>query len=155
MPGMGTRIHASFRGFRPSCRTAAAETMITYSHRSLRRAYLEWVDEQVEAFKDRIPRAQLLDLADEVCTDLRMSRGGQYQLTELLLCSAVNRRVFRMLKLPGFRAWCELQRQEALAPREPASYDLLAGLAAGEEPVPAPSPDSPIAQRMAAIACVS
>lgn len=128
--------------------------MITYSHRSLRRAYLEWVEEQVEAFKDRIPRAQLLDLADEVCTELRMSSGGQYQLTELLLCSAVNRRIFRRLKLPGFRAWCEIQRQEALAPREPASYDLLAR-AIDEPPVPAPSPESPMGQRMAAIACVS
>src|SRR3954465_6340990 len=97
VPGMVSRIHAPFRGFRPLCRTAAADIMITYSHRSLRRAYLEWVEEQVEAFKDRVPRGQLLDLADEVCTDLRVSRGGQYQLTELLLCSAINRRIYKLL----------------------------------------------------------
>ena len=34
------------------------------SPRSLRRAYLEWVEEQVEEFKDVIPRSRLLDIAD-------------------------------------------------------------------------------------------
>ena len=74
--------------------------------RSLRRAYVEWVEEQIEEFKERIPRAQLLAMADEVVTELRVDGGGQYQLTELLLCNAMDRRIFRMLKLPGYRAWC-------------------------------------------------
>jgi hypothetical protein len=51
------------------------------SPRSLRRAYLEWVEEQVEDFKDAIPRSRLLAIADEVVEELRLSRGGQYQLT--------------------------------------------------------------------------
>jgi hypothetical protein len=92
------------------------------------------VDEQVEAFKDRVPRDTLLDLADEICTDLRVGTGGQYQLTELLLCSAINRRIFRMLKLPNYRTWVEQQRADAMAPREPASYDLLAALDQGSPP---------------------
>jgi hypothetical protein len=83
------------------------------SPRSLRRAYLEWVEEQVEEFKDVIPRSRLLAIADEVVGDLRLSRGGQYQLTEVLLCDAMNRHLFKLLKLPGYRAWCE---QRALAP---------------------------------------
>jgi hypothetical protein len=74
--------------------------------RSLRRAYVEWVEEQIEEFKERIPRAQLLAMADEVVTGLRVDGGGQYQLTEILLCNAMDRRIFRMLKLPGYRAWC-------------------------------------------------
>lgn len=74
--------------------------------RSLRRAYVDWVEEQIEEFKERIPRAQLLAMADEVVTDLRVNDGGQYQLTEILLCNAMDRRIFRMLKLPGYRAWC-------------------------------------------------
>src|SRR5215207_9618149 len=77
--------------------------------RSLRRAYVEWVEEQIEEFKDRIPRAQLLSMADEVVTELRMDCGGQYQLTEILLCNAMDRRIFQMLKLPGYRAWCAQQ----------------------------------------------
>jgi hypothetical protein len=87
------------------------------SPRSLRRAYLEWVEEQVEDFKDSIPRNRLLAIADSVVEELRLSQGGQYQFTEVLLCDAVNRHLFRLLKLPGYRAWCE---QRALAP-EPQS----------------------------------
>jgi hypothetical protein len=75
--------------------------------RSLRRAYQEWVEEQVEEFKDNMPRADLLRLADEVVRELRMNHRGQYQLTELLLCNAVDRYVVRMLHLPGYRAWRE------------------------------------------------
>ena len=74
--------------------------------RSLRRAYVEWVEEQIEEFKEQIPRAQLLAMADEVVTALRVDGGGQYQLTEMLLCHAIDRRIFRMLRLPGYRAWC-------------------------------------------------
>lgn len=83
------------------------------SPRSLRRAYVEWVGEQIEEFKDRIPRSQLLALADEVVTELRMRPDGQYQLTELLLCNAMDRRILRMLRLPGYRAWCAQQREAA------------------------------------------
>ncbi|HET6228992.1 MAG TPA: hypothetical protein VFE05_02870 [Longimicrobiaceae bacterium] len=97
----------------------------------MRRAYLEWVEEQVEDFKDSIPRAKLLDLADEVATELRMSPDGQYQLTEILMCAAVDRRIIRLLKLPGYRAWAAQHRVSAapqphepphpeLAPHEPA-----------------------------------
>jgi hypothetical protein len=75
--------------------------------RSLRRAYQEWVEEQVEEFKDGIPRADLLRIADEVVRELRMTQRGQYQLTEMLLCNAVDRHITRMLHLPGYRAWRE------------------------------------------------
>ena len=75
------------------------------SPRSLRRAYLEWVDEQIEAYKDSVPRAELIDLAQQVVEELDVTEGGQYQLTELLLCTAVDRKIFRMLKLPGYRSW--------------------------------------------------
>jgi hypothetical protein len=93
------------------------------SPRSLRRAYLEWVEEQVEEFKDAIPRSRLLNIADEVVGDLRLSRGGQYQLTEVLLCDAMNRHLFRLLKLPGYRAWCE---HRALAGDPPADPRVIA-----------------------------
>ena len=83
--------------------------------RSLRRAYVDWVEEQIEEFKDRIPRSQLLQLADEVVTGLRVDEDGQYQLTEILLCNAMDRRIFRMLKLPGYRAWCAHRKAEEAA----------------------------------------
>lgn len=90
--------------------------MKSTSSRSLRRAYVEWVEEQIEEFKDTIPRSQLLQLADEVVTGLRVDKDGQYQLTEILLCNAMDRRIFRMLKLPGYRAWCAQHQAEEAAP---------------------------------------
>ena len=72
---------------------------------SRRRAYLEWVEEQIENYKESVSRAELLGVADEVVTELRVNPRGQYQLTELLLAEAVDRRIFRMLKLPSYRSW--------------------------------------------------
>jgi hypothetical protein len=86
--------------------------MTAPSPRSLRRAYLDWIEEQVEEFKDSIPRSQLLFIAEQVVEELRMTRGGQYQLTELLLCTAVDRHLVRLLKLPGYRAWAAQRRAE-------------------------------------------
>ncbi|HEX5724383.1 MAG TPA: hypothetical protein VFX98_02900 [Longimicrobiaceae bacterium] len=100
--------------------------MATESLRSQRRAYVEWVEAQIENYKETIPRSQLLSIADEVVAELRVTRGGQYQLTEMLMWGAMDRRLFRMLKLPGYRAWCELRRRaeaslipDSLTPPEP------------------------------------
>lgn len=80
--------------------------MHSQSSRSSRRAYLDWIEEQVETYKESVPRSQLLQLADEVVEELRVTQRGQYQLTELLLCAAVDRKIIRTLRLPGYRAWC-------------------------------------------------
>jgi hypothetical protein len=78
---------------------------------SLRSLYLEWVEEQLEEFKDSVPRSELLTIADEVVTELQMNRKGQYQLTELLLLEEVDRTLFKRLKLPSFRTWAAAYRQ--------------------------------------------
>ena len=93
--------------------------------RSLRRAYVEWVEEQIETYKESVSRSELLSVADEVVTDLRVNARGQYQLTEMLLAEAVDRKIFRMLKLPTYRTWVESNPLKpvpvALAPREEPS----------------------------------
>ena len=81
------------------------------SSASLRRLYLDWVEEQIEDFKDSVPRSELLRIADEVVADLQVNRKGQYQLTELLLLEEVDRTLFRRLKLPSFRAWSAAYRE--------------------------------------------
>jgi hypothetical protein len=78
---------------------------------SLRSLYFEWVEEQLEEFKDSVPRSELLTIADEVVTDLQMNRKGQYQLTELLLLEEVDRTLFKRLKLPSFRVWAAAYKQ--------------------------------------------
>ena len=75
------------------------------SRSSLRRLYLEWVEEQIEEYKDAVPRSQLIELAEQVVAELEVSRSGQYQLTELLLLEEVDRKIVKLLKLPGYRTW--------------------------------------------------
>ncbi|HEX6749729.1 MAG TPA: hypothetical protein VF092_20725 [Longimicrobium sp.] len=118
------------------------------SPRSLRRAYLEWVEEQVEEFKDAIPRSRLLAIADEVVGELRLSRGGQYQLTEVLLCDAMNRYLFKLLKLPGYRAWCAQRAMDQEQPREARVIpfrEIAPQVVAVRPPAAAAATDEPIA----------
>jgi hypothetical protein len=91
--------------------------------RSLRRLYLEWVEEEVERFKEQVPRSELLALADQVVEELRVNPRGQYQITEMLLCDAVDRKIFRLLKLPSYRSWSENYRR---MPEEPAMRSAVA-----------------------------
>jgi hypothetical protein len=81
-----------------------------------RRLYLEWVEEQIETYKDSVSRSELIRIAEEAVDELRMNGGGQYQLTEILLCDAVDRRIFELLGLPEFRVWSR-DRRRARAPR--------------------------------------
>lgn len=110
------------------------------SPRSLRRAYVEWVEEQIEEFKERIPRSHILAIADEVVTELRVDPEGQYQLTELLLCNAIDRRIFRMLRLPGYRAWCA-QREAEHAQHTVITFPLPDRFIS--QPAAAPAPQAP------------
>ena len=83
---------------------------------SRRRAYLAWVEDQIEGYKESVSRSALLDVADEVVNDLRVNTRGQYQLTELLLAEAVDRRIFRLLKLPSYRIWSEQYGPRVVTP---------------------------------------
>ena len=75
---------------------------------SPRQLYLDWVEQQIEDFKDRISRDQLLDLADRAVRELQASPDGQYQLTELVLRDVVDALIFRELELPSYRRWLRL-----------------------------------------------
>jgi hypothetical protein len=79
---------------------------------SLRNAYLQWVEDRIEDFKETVSRSDLLRLADEVVEELRVTQKGQYQLTEVLLWTAVDRKIFQLLDLPGYRSWLTTQRAQ-------------------------------------------
>jgi hypothetical protein len=96
--------------------------------RSLRRTYLEWVDEQIEEYKDLVPRSELLLLADRVIEEQRVNQQGQYQITEVLLCEAVDRAIFRILKLPSYRTWRGTFRQLDEPESEPDPLPLAVSI---------------------------
>lgn len=77
-----------------------------------RQRYLAWVEEQLEEYKAALTRDELLDLAEYAVQQLFDSPDGQYPLTEILLCDAVDRLLLQRLNLPDFRAWQRLCRTD-------------------------------------------
>lgn len=77
-----------------------------------RQQYLEWVEDQLEEYKSTLTRDELLDVAEEAVRHLQAGPDGQYALTELLLCDAVDRLLFERLGLPDFRRWRKACRSD-------------------------------------------
>jgi hypothetical protein len=77
-----------------------------------RREYQAWVEEQIEEFKTALTRDELLDLAEQAVEDLFTTPDGQYPLTEILLCDAVDALLFRRLNLPDYKQWQKLCRSD-------------------------------------------
>ena len=71
--------------------------------RSLRHEYGLYVEEEIENYKESIPRSVLLSIGDEAVSSL--AKQPQLALTELLLCEEVDRIIFRRLRLPTYQTW--------------------------------------------------
>jgi Tellurite resistance protein TehB len=71
--------------------------------RSLKHEYELHVEEEIESYKESIPRSALLSIGDEAVASL--SEEPQFALTELLLAQEVDRIIFRRLRLPGYQTW--------------------------------------------------
>lgn len=77
-----------------------------------RQQYQEWVEEQIEEYKAGLTRDELLELADVAVQKLFDAPDGQYPLTEILLCDAVDSLLFRKLQLPDYRGWRRMCRSD-------------------------------------------
>src|ERR1051326_5554651 len=69
--------------------------------RSLRHEYELFVEEEIENYKESIPRSALLSIGDEAVASL--TEQAQFALTELLLAQEVDRIIFRRLRLPTYQ----------------------------------------------------
>src|SRR5438034_11787014 len=69
--------------------------------RSLKQEYQEFLLQRIEEYKNRLSRADLLDVGDEAVRELEESSAGQYLLTEVLLLDHVDRRIAGRLPLPA------------------------------------------------------
>jgi hypothetical protein len=78
---------------------------MTIPARTPRQQYQAWVEEQLEECKAGLTRDELLELAETAVQQLFESPDGQYPLTEILLCDAVDRLLLLRLNLPDFRTW--------------------------------------------------
>jgi hypothetical protein len=70
-----------------------------------RQRYQAWIEEQLEEYKAALTRDELLDLAEVAVQQLFDAPDGQYPLTEILLCDAVDRLLLVRMNLPDYRQW--------------------------------------------------
>ncbi len=92
--------------------------------RSLRHEYELYVEEEIEKYKESLPRSALLGIGDEAAKAL--AADPQIGLTELLLCEEVDRIIRKRLRLSSYRAW-RRQRLKLLAElRRPEHWGLHA-----------------------------
>jgi hypothetical protein len=77
-----------------------------------RKLYQAWVEEQIEEYKTALTRDELLDLAEQAVQELFTTPDGQYPLTEILLCDAVDKLLFIRLNLPDYKHWLKTCRSD-------------------------------------------
>lgn len=80
-----------------------------------RQRYQAWVEEQIDEFKSTLTRDELLDVAEQAVSRLFDSPDGQYPLTEILLCDAVDTLILERLRLPNYREWRRSSRSDTHA----------------------------------------
>lgn len=90
--------------------------------RSLKHEYELYLEQEIENYKESVPRSVLLGIGDEAVSSL--SKQSQLALTELLLCEEVDRIITKRLRLPKYDTW-RRQRVKLLAElRRPEHWGL-------------------------------
>jgi hypothetical protein len=77
--------------------------MATRTARSLRHEYGLYIEQEIENYKESIPRSAILAIGDEAAA--KLAAAAQLALTELLLLEEVDRIIFRRLRLPKYETW--------------------------------------------------
>jgi hypothetical protein len=77
--------------------------MATKTARSLRYEYELYIEQEIENYKESIPRHAILAIGDEAAA--RLAAAPQFVLTELLLLEEVDRIIFSRLRLPKYDTW--------------------------------------------------
>lgn len=90
--------------------------------RSLKYEYELFVEQEIENYKESVPRSVLLSIGDEAVSG--MARDSQLALTELLLCEEVDRIIFRRLRLPSYSTWRRRQLKVLEELRRPERWGL-------------------------------
>jgi predicted Fe-Mo cluster-binding NifX family protein len=71
--------------------------------RSLHHEYELYVENEIEAYKDSLPRSALLKIGDEAVAALREQ--AQLALTELVVWEEVDRIIRKRLRIPAYSTW--------------------------------------------------
>jgi hypothetical protein len=90
--------------------------------RSLKHEYEIYVAEEIEYYKESVPRSTLLSIGDEAVGVL--AEQLQLPLTELLLCEEVDRIIRRRLRLPNYNSWRRRRSRLQERYRRPEHWNL-------------------------------
>src|SRR5213595_1076525 len=71
--------------------------------RSLQHEYERYVEQEIENYKESVPRTVLLGIGDEAVAAL--AKQAQFTLTELIVWEEVDRIIARRLRLPSATTW--------------------------------------------------
>ena len=91
---------------------------------SLTQQYQEYVLERIEAYKNSMPRSELLRLGDEAFSELQATSEGQFVLTEVLMLDSVDRLIMKRLALKPYRRWRTHFKKLRDAQRQPTRWGL-------------------------------
>ena len=92
--------------------------------RSLRHEYELYLEDEIEAYKESVPRSALLAIGDEAVDVLRTM--PQASLDQLVLCDEVDRIITRRLKLPSYRTWRRRYMARIAELRQPEHWGFRA-----------------------------
>jgi hypothetical protein len=92
--------------------------------RSLKHEYGLFIEQEIENYKESIPRSAILAIGDEAAG--RLSATTQLSLTEMLMCEEVDRIIARRLRLPAFSTWRKKRIKLHQEMRRPEHWGLNA-----------------------------
>ena len=92
--------------------------------RSLQHEYERYVEQEIEAYKESVPRSVLLSIGDEAVAAL--ARDEQFTLTELIVWEEVDRIIARRLRLPSATTWRRRRLKAIEELRRPERWGMSA-----------------------------
>src|SRR3954462_15806697 len=108
--------------------------------RSLQHEYERYVELEIEAYKESVPRSVLLGIGDEAVASL--AKDEQFTLTELIVWEEVDKIIARRLRLPSATTWRRRRMKAIEELRRPERWGRSAdhGRAGALSPVKNPWP---------------
>ena len=115
------------RAFRESLGLRQPNTrggMANQPQRSLKHEYELFVEQEIENYKDSIPRSAILRIGDEAVTNLRAAE--QTAFDELLLWTEVDRIISGRLRIPAYATWRRRRLKKIAEYRRPERWGMSA-----------------------------
>lgn len=98
--------------------------MASLPQRSLKHEYEIFVEQEIEIYKDSIPRSAILRIGDEAVANLRAAE--QFAFDELLIWDEVDRIIRLRLRIPSYATWRRRRLKLLAEYRRPERWGLSA-----------------------------